>query len=145
MPLKFSIRRVVVALGASWLLNYFWEVGQCPLFANAAPMRVHAVRCAVSAIGDVFLLLLTYAMTALARRQKNWVLADRPGVGMAICMALGLIFTVGIERWALQSGRWAYGPKMLAVFGIGLLPLLQWIVVPALLFVILRRRSGKWA
>jgi hypothetical protein len=61
----------------------------------------------------------------------------------AIWIALGLVATIAFERWALETGRWQYGRDMPAMFGIGLLPLLQWLVVPAVTLFAVRRVTRR--
>ena len=60
----------------------------------------------------------------------------------ATWIAVGVIATIAFERWALARGRWAYGPEMPVVFGIGLLPLLQWLIVPALTLVVMQQLAS---
>jgi len=48
-------------------------------------------------------------------------------------LAAGLSITVAIEKWAISVGRWQYKEAKPAIAGIGLLPLLQWIIIPTLI------------
>lgn len=77
-------------------------------------------------------------MTALAFQRAAW--PARPGwmLPAATWIGAGLITTIAFERWALARGRWSYAPEMPLVFGMGLLPLLQWLIVPALTLIIVR-------
>ena len=55
-------------------------------------------------------------------------------------LAAGLGFTVFSEWYNVYIlGAWAYQPAMPLVAGIGLTPLLQWVVVPTLMLFIARR------
>jgi hypothetical protein len=56
-------------------------------------------------------------------------------------ITLGVLAMIGFERWALAAGRRAYASDMPLVFGVGLLPLLQWIVVPAVTLALVRVRA----
>jgi hypothetical protein len=64
----------------------------------------------------------------------------------AMTIALGLVFTAYSE-WVnvYVRGSWAYSPAMPIVpgLGVGLSPLLQWCVVPALALWRLRARVGR--
>ena len=66
------------------------------------------------------------------------ITADAQGSG-AIATAFGLIYTAYSE-WVnvYQIGSWGYAPDMPLVFGIGVSPLLQWLVVPLVTLSILR-------
>src|SRR6266581_791485 len=46
--------------------------------------------------------------------------------------ALGdlVITAIGFEVFALSTARWSYGATMPTLFGIGVLPLLQWLLLP---------------
>ncbi len=68
----------------------------------------------------------------------------------ALFVLFGLAYTAWSE-WFNTSvrGAWAYAPEMPQILGIGLSPLLQWLVLPTLLVLILRlpairlRRIGE--
>ena len=58
-------------------------------------------------------------------------------------LAAGLGFTVFSEWYNVYvTGAWAYQPAMPLVAGIGLTPLLQWLVVPLSMLFIARRLRG---
>lgn len=58
-------------------------------------------------------------------------------------MAVGVLITIAAE-WVLTEGieRWTYAPSMptLPVLGTGLLPLLQWIILPPLVVWFVHRQ-----
>lgn len=55
-------------------------------------------------------------------------------------LGLGILITVGFEDVNVHVlHRWSYGPRMAVVAGIGILPLLQWLVVPMLVLWSARR------
>ena len=75
-------------------------------------------------------------------RVPEWSLR-RPlaGVGIAIVASLG--YTVWAEwRNVYVLGSWAYADTMPTIGGIGVAPLMQWIVLP-ILALLWMRRSGK--
>jgi hypothetical protein len=114
---------------------------QAPVFMDFAGTTWQGtLRCFVASVGDVLLASGADLMTALIFRRFAW--AVRPGwiLPSSIWIALGVLGTIGFERRALARGRWVYGPEMPLVFGIGVLPLLQWIVVPLLTLTLLRWR-----
>ena len=80
--------------------------------------------------------LLAYGAVALAAKNRPWMLAPS-GWQVAAFVGIGLSIT-GLIEWLATNGRWvkswAYSTSM-PLFpgtGIGLAPLLQWIVVPLL-------------
>lgn len=135
---------MIVGILATLVLHFAWEMLQAPAFADFAESTwAGTVRCFTAALGDVVLASSAYAITALAFRREAWPVRRGWILPAAIWIALGIVATVAFERLALSRGRWAYGPEMPLLFGIGVLPLLQWIVVPALTLVLLRTTMLK--
>jgi hypothetical protein len=130
---------VSVAFLITLALHFTWEMLQAPAFVDFADgVWNGTVRCFVASVGDVLIASGSYGITALAFRRVAWPL--RPGwiAPAATWIALGLIATIAFEGWALARGRWAYAPQMPLVSGVGLLPLLQWIVIPPLSLAVFR-------
>jgi hypothetical protein len=136
----------VVTLGllATLTLHFAWEMLQAPAFMDfAGTIWDGTVRCFVASLGDLLLASGTYAVTALVFWRVAWPFQPRWVLPAATWITLGVLATVAFERWALATGRWAYGPDMPLVFGVGLLPILQWIIVPALTLAIIRLKARK--
>ncbi len=58
-------------------------------------------------------------------------------------VALGLVATVILEALATgPAGRWSYGPSMprLPVLGTGIVPIVQWVLLPPILVWFVRRQ-----
>jgi hypothetical protein len=53
------------------------------------------------------------------------------------------LITIGLEMYAVQQGRWAYALDVPTLFGIGLLPLAQWLLVPLITLFALRALLGR--
>lgn len=130
--------RVLAVVLAAWALHFAWEIGHGSLFApmDRMPFRAHTAWCARAAGWDVVINAVAYFAASLARRRVLWV-RQRTWWALAIYFFSGLAVTIAIERWAIAVGRWQYRDVMPTIGGIGLTPLLQWIVVPAgILFVV---------
>jgi len=81
-------------------------------------------------------------VAAAAARSREWILGPRPR-DVAIFVQAGAIATVLLEWHATQvAGRWAYAPGMPVVPGlrVGILPLLQWMVLPPQVIWFVRRQ-----
>jgi hypothetical protein len=132
---------------AAWAfaLNLLWEVGQLPFYSFApdvGPLEVawYVIHCTA---GDVGIALGSFGVAALATRDLEWP-ARRPWFGLAIALGAGLLWTVQSEwRNVYVSGAWTYAPWMPTISGIGLLPMLQWLVLPPLALLAVRRRWGR--
>ncbi len=60
--------------------------------------------------------------------------------GGSVMIAAGLAFTIFSEWYNVyRAGAWSYAASMPLVAGIGLAPLMQWIVVPVLMIIVIRR------
>lgn len=78
-----------------------------------------------------------YAAAAVTARHVLWI--RRPALlPFAVYFTIGMAVTVAIEKWAVAGGTWDYTESMPTIAGIGLSPLLQWLVLPALIILMVR-------
>jgi len=89
----------------------------------------------------VLIAAATYLIAAAPLRNARWIDARRLAGG-AVAIVAGISYTT-LSEWLNVSvrGSWAYAPVMPQLFGIGLAPLLQWLVVPAATLYMLRARD----
>ena len=128
------------------LLNYPWEFLQVPLFDRLANARHwEAIKmCTVAALGDAVIMLAAYGFVAAIAASRRWIFAPS-APQLALFVATGLSITAVIE-WLARHGRWIEGWSYSALMpivpgiGIGLAPLLQWIVLPPLVVWFVRRQ-----
>lgn len=102
------------------------------------PLLRHALTCFLASLGDVTIAALAYAATGLLFGRPLWALSPDWFWPAALWVAIALGITALIELWAVATGRWVYGPSMPVVLGIGLAPLLQWVIVPVVTLLIFR-------
>lgn len=126
------------------LLNYPWEMLQAPFFAGVPEMgHWDAVRkCSWTTLGDAGLLVGAFWVAAAVQRTRAWMARPRP-LAVAAFLAAGLLATIALEWLATNAwDRWQYAARMptLPGLGTGLVPLLQWLVLPPLLIWIVRRQ-----
>ena len=122
----------------AFALNGVWEAAQLPLYTlwqDTDRQRVisYALHCIA---GDVLITTALFLMAAAIFRDGAWP-AHRPWRGGLGVVAGGLIYT-GFSEWynVYQARAWAYADSMPLVFGIGVAPLLQWVVVPSLMILL---------
>ena len=140
--MKF-VRNVTAWAGFAFGLNLLWEVAQLPLytiFATGTSTEI-ALAAAHCTVGDVLIAISSFVLGLLATRRVDWPMS-RPLLGGTVAILFGLVYTA-ISEWynVYQTGNWSYAPAMPLLFGIGLAPLLQWLVIPPLVIACLRRRS----
>ncbi len=128
------------------LLNFPWEFLQVPLFESMAeaPHWQAIKSCSRATLGDGAIMLVAFWAVAAVRGSRAWIARpDAAGVGLLV--TIGVLVTAVIERLAqagLWMNSWTYSAAMPVVpgIGIGLSPLLQWIVLPPLVVWFVKRQ-----
>ena len=133
----------------AFLLNYPWELLQGPLFERmaAAPHWEAVKMCTQAALGDVFIMLAAYWLVAALAKSRRWIVAPT-GLQLLLFMTLGALITIVIEQLALRGlwlESWSYSPLMpvIPVVGVGLSPLVQWLVLPPVVVWFVRRQLAS--
>lgn len=123
-------------------LNLVWEVVQLPLYAMGRYSEWPALGYAVlhCTLGDAGMALAAYLIAALLTGVPRWPL-HRPLAGIAVVLIAGELYTIWAEwRNVYVVRSWAYAAGMPTLWGIGVAPLAQWLVLPVLALTILRCR-----
>ncbi len=120
----------------SFAFHFVWEFLQVPAYAGMTeqPHWEGIKVCTAATIGDVAFALIAFWTTAVASRFRRWIVTPRAWQ-IALYLAVGIALTVCFEYYYVEiTGRWKYSELMPRVppLGTGLIPLLQWIVVPSL-------------
>lgn len=128
----------------AFLVNLVWEMLQMPLFAYPAAVTWEqaSLECVRAAAGDALMLLASFWLVALLCRDRRWILQPSAGT-LGLFLVPGLVMTVVFEALATGVwGRWTYADTMpvLPVTGTGVVPLLQWLLLPLLIVWLVRRR-----
>jgi len=126
---------------AAFALHGIWELAQLPLYTLWDDLdRWRVARYVLHCLaGDVLIAVTTYLLTAIVFRDLDWP-RRRPWLAGAFLIALGVVFTAASEWYNVYVlGGWAYKSTMPLIGGIGLTPLLQWVFVPALMILTMRR------
>lgn len=146
---KPVFRRFVSALvGLAFLLNYVWEIGHCPLYTSCTYDLPHFVFLALASLADVIMVGLLYFGFALIYRDGLWIMH------LTISRVLWLILVGGAgatvsEIAHLSAGNWVYADSMPIIpgIGVGLTPVLQFMILPVLIyslsFYLSNYRSGR--
>ena len=133
-------------------LHWIWEMGQAPLYAGMLqrPWYDATRLCTVASVGDVVITLVAYAIVAALFKDRFWAFPlrssrlqssqSRPRYRSVAIPQIGLYLVIGIVITAIVEffnisvlHRWEYGPEMAQIFGLGVAPLAQWVVVPVLI------------
>lgn len=127
------------------LLNFVWEIWQAPLFLNMDRLTHFetTLHCTQAALGDVIILLAAFWMVAWAATSRRWIFHPKR-IQVTLFIVIGIVITIVFEAIAIHVlNRWQYAPAMptLPMLGTGLAPILQWLIIPALIVFVMRRRE----
>lgn len=127
-----------------FLMSFPWEMLQAPLYVGMAeaPHRSATLLCLVATLGDCVLFVAAFGITAAIFRDRHWI---RTATFRQVFWftAIGLAMTVLIEEAAVRGigWNWQYSALMprLPLLGTGLSPVLQWLILPPLVFRLVHR------
>ena len=123
------------------VLHGLWEAAQLPLYilwedTDRRRVLAYLFHCIA---GDILIAVTLFLSVAALFRDSAWS-THRPWRGGAIMVVSGLAYTVFSEWYNVYQLRtWSYAASMPLVMGIGVAPLVQWIVVPAIMIIAIRR------
>lgn len=138
-PVHFSLawRKVVKRyLILTGLLNFGWEVLQQPLYSlwahGSGPEIAFAVLHCTA--GDVLIAFFSLLVAWLTVGTRKWPNRRYQAVALTAIL-LGLVYTVYSE-WSntVVTRSWAYSASMPQMWGIGLSPVAQWLLIPSITF-----------
>lgn len=140
---RISLLPELPLAGFGFLANFVWEMLQVPWFTGMADASHGSVvwLCIRATGGDVLILLASFWFSSIVCRDRRWVLDGnrKPAV---ILVITALTLTIVLE-W-LATGplqRWEYADSMpiIPIIGVGLSPLLQWLLLTPLILWLTRR------
>lgn len=140
-----SVKTGVLARTSLWsalafVLNLVWEIAHVRLYtlwdeADRLTVAWSLIHCT---LGDVVIALTMFALAGIVLRQTNWPVSS-PWSGGTIVTVGATAFTAWSEWYNVyQIGNWGYTASMPVIFGIGLSPLLQWLILPPLITITYR-------
>ena len=142
------LRAGATYLALSFTFHLVWEVAQAPLYTvwttgSRGELAYDVLHCTV---GDIIIAAVSLAAALVVTRSGAWPNRERrASTGVALMLGLGY---TAFSEWhnVYVAKAWTYASSMplLHVGGIaiGLSPLLQWIVVPAVALAVLHRKLG---
>ena len=141
-PVNDVLRRLATIFIVAVPVNYLWELGQSPLYLPASTLSGMLWHCFVASLGDGLIIGLIYGACALLFRERDWYLRmslPRWGVLLTANLAVGTL----VEWAGLRLHRWSYADTMPLVpgVGVGLVPILQMLMLPPLVFWVCRMRA----
>lgn len=127
----------------SFLLNFAWEVLQTPFFIDISDKittiiwyRFHCT------IGDVVISLGCFWLVALISKSRTWFLSPTKGQ-LLMFIGFGVSYTIFSEIKNVSLYKlWEYSDLMPVIpyIDVGIVPLIQWVIIPPILVLIVRRQ-----
>jgi hypothetical protein len=113
-----------------------WEFVQSPFFVDISEdfrdivlFRIHCT------LGDVLILFEIATVLSLIRWSWNWILQPKLGDYLLFTL-MGMLYTAFSEYMNVYvRGSWGYSDLMpvIPLTGVGVVPLVQWLVLPSLI------------
>jgi hypothetical protein len=123
-------------LAFALLANLAWEFAHLPLYTiwkTASPVEL-ASAAAHCTLGDMIIAAMALVLGVLLVGDSRWPQARYLEVA-AVTTGAGVVYTI-FSEWLnlVVQANWAYAPEMpvIPLLGIGLSPLLQWLLIPPL-------------
>jgi hypothetical protein len=125
-------------------LNTTWEFWQAPFFAGLSHAQHWdaVVMCTKAALGDALISLFALWIVSACAKSRRWVINPVRWQKLMFT-AVGLLVTIALEILATRVfDRWQYADAMpiVPVVRVGLLPVLQWLLLPPLVLWFVRRQ-----
>jgi len=135
---KRNFGHYIIALAVmAFLVNFIWELAQGPFYEGFEYDWKHISFCALASVADMLMVLILLFGFGLVYKNVYWI------IEMGASKTLALIFfgTTGAilaELWHTIRGDWLYAKTMplLPMVDVGLSPVLQFMVLPWLVFFI---------
>ncbi len=119
----------------SFLLNFVWEISQMGFYSALGMgdlsdywnfVRIH---WQVS-LKDALMVVLAYLVIGFVLRNWSWPASFNRG--WIVLLAVLPLWQAVVEYYSVYIyGRWGYAESMPLLFGIGLLPILQMLILPS--------------
>jgi hypothetical protein len=143
------IRALRIYLTAVAIANLIWETLQLPLYTiwQTGTLRTQTFAIVHCTIGDVIIALCALTVALVITGDGEWPQRHFQRVAILAILS-GLGYTV-FSEWlnVVVRASWAYSNLMPVVpaFGlrVGLSPLLQWLVIPTVVFIITKRLTAR--
>jgi len=133
-------KTLLTVAGISFLFNIVWENLQALLYKGYSNFWQHFSICFNAALGDVAIILLLYLFLAVIHKSIFWV-TKVSVVDVLLLIIAGAVIAIGIEKWALDTGRWQYASAMAIIpyIEVGLLPVIQMMLLPSFSFYLTKK------
>lgn len=146
---RAQLSAIVFYLALSGTGHFAWEIAHVPLYTIWSTGTLNELFFSVvhCTIGDVMIAFSALVIANILSCSSRWPATNSWRIAGATIL-LGVLYT-GFSEWLNVEIRksWEYSNLMPVLdffgFGLGLSPLAQWIVVPGLVFWLIRQRLSS--
>lgn len=134
-------RRFVFAVAVtSFMLNFIWELAQGPLYEGFEYDLKHISFCALASVADMLMVFILLFALGLIYKDVYWM-QNWGSKSMLLLVLVGFFGAILAEVWHTARGDWAYVDAMprLPVAEVGISPVLQFTILPWLIFLICKK------
>lgn len=135
---KKGYRQTVIIIAATaFMLNLIWEIAQGPLYEGFEYDLNHLSFCALASVADMLMVLILYFAFILIYKDIFWT--GYMGIKrISFLILVGGSGAIFAEMWHTARGDWSYAETMPMVpfAEVGLLPVLQFALLPWLVFYV---------
>jgi len=118
----------------AYLFHFVWEMWQVPFYQGMTESShwSSVILCSRASLGDAFIAMFAYLVVAWVSGNFAWIYKVKMGWWW-IYISIGLVTTLTLEYLATDVfDRWQYSEIMPRLWGLGtgIIPLIQWLLVP---------------
>lgn len=141
---KLNYRKFIVAVAVtSFGLNFIWELAQGPLYEGFEYDLKHISFCALASVADMLMVFILLFAFGLIYKDVYWMQSWSLN-RILLLVVVGFFGAIIAEVWHTTRGDWSYANTMplLPIINIGISPVLQFTVLPWLIFMISKKEIG---
>ena len=132
----------------SFLLNFFWEIQQMQFFQISSEFSCLDMiqNSTLATVGNVGISLTAFWVVAVVSKSRQWFRSSH-WWQLSGFVVVGVVITATFEALATKVlDLWEYADIMpiLPFFGTGLLPLLQWLLIPPMIIWFVKRQLSDF-
>lgn len=131
---------VVTTAILAFVLNLIWEEAHGLLYEGFQYDFGHIAFCALASVADMFMVLILLFAFGLIYKTVFWIVPVRFNRSLVLIL-VGGVGAILAEMWHTWRGDWSYADTMpmLPLVEVGVSPVLQFSILPWIIFVISRR------
>jgi len=138
---KWKYKQFVVTTAIlAFVLNLIWEEAHGLLYEGFQYDLGHIAFCALASVADMFMVLILLFAFGLIYKTVFWIVPVRFNRSLVLIL-VGGVGAILAEMWHTWRGDWSYADTMpmLPLVEVGVSPVLQFSILPWIIFVISRR------